>query len=122
MLNPGGQLVMDVLADTAFAQTREQLAIEKSLMGGFWSDSDYVGIHRTWLYPENMLSLDHYVIVEPDDYWEIFNWLQYFSTDRLVGELQNAGYEIAELAGSLTGTPLKDTSHEIAVIAEKQPA
>ena len=122
MLNPGGQLVMDVLADTAFPQTGEQLAIEERMMGGFWSDSDYVGIHRTWLYSEMMLSLDHYVIVEPDDHWEILNWLQYFSTDRLVAELHDAGFEIAVLAGSLTGSPLTESSHGIAVIAEKRPA
>ena len=75
MLNPGGKLVMDVMADVAFPQAGEQLEIEERLMGGFWSNSDYVGIHRTWLYSDSMLSLDHYVIIEPDDQWEILNWM-----------------------------------------------
>ncbi|KPK35714.1 MAG: hypothetical protein AMJ65_17190 [Phycisphaerae bacterium SG8_4] len=57
---------MDVLTDKAFRGVCEQLAIEERLMGGFWSDADYVGIHRTWRNDDLLLSLDHYVIIEPD--------------------------------------------------------
>ena len=119
MLNPGGSLVMDVVADNAFQETGEQLTIEERLMGGFWSDSDYVGIHRTWVYPERSLSLDHYAIVEPSDCWEILNWMQYFSRARLVNELEAAGFAVRTLTGSLTGEALTDVSNDIGVIADK---
>jgi SAM-dependent methyltransferase len=119
MLRPGGKLVMDVVAASAFKQTHEQLAIEENLMAGFWSDKDYVGIHRTWLYEDLMLSLDHYVIVESADQWEVLNWMQYFSPDQLVGELKDAGFIVDVLAGSLTGEALADAGPEIAVIAAR---
>jgi SAM-dependent methyltransferase len=121
MLNPGGCLVMDVLAEGAFAGLREQLCLEEQLMGGFWSDSDYVGIHRTWLYPEQCLSLDHYAIVEPSCHWEIFNWLQFFSPSGLVEELIEAGYATPTLTGSLAGEALTTDSSEIGVIAALRP-
>ena len=122
MLNPGGKLVMDVVSDVAFPEAGEQLAIEERLMDGFWSDSDYVGIHRTWLYRDPMLSLDHYVIVEPAGHWEILNWMHYFSSNRLVQELEEAGFAIRSLTGSLTGEEvLNNTSRELAVIAERRP-
>ena len=120
MLNPGGSLVLDVLTDSAIPQMSEQLVIEKRLMDGFWAESDYVGIHRRWVYPDQALSLDHYAIVEPADHWEILNWMQYFSSDRLVGELKDAGYSIRSLTGSLIGEALTKESSEIAVIAETQ--
>ena len=119
MLKPGGRLVMDVLADRAFENLREQVAIEERLMGGFWSDADYVGIQRTWLYPEDRLSLDYYVIVEPAGHWEILNWLQYFSSDRLVRELEQAGFAVTTLTGSLAGEALTEDSAEIGVIGQK---
>jgi len=118
MLNPGGSLVLDVLADSVFPQISEQLIIEERLMDGFWSESDYVGIHRTWVYQDRALSLDHYAVVEPSDHWEILNWMQYFSSDRLVRELEEAGYSIRSLTGSLTGEALTKESGEFAVIAE----
>ena len=121
MLNPGGNLIMDVAAETAFHEKIEQLSMEERLMGGFWSDSDYVGIHRTWLYPDPMVSLDHFAIVEPSGHWEIFNWMQYFSSDRLDRELQDAGYSVRSLTGSLLGEALTRESREIGVIAETFP-
>lgn len=118
MLNSGGKLVLDVLTDSAFSQLSEQLTIEERLMAGFWSESDYVGIHRTWLYEDRALCLDHYLIVEPSGYWQVLNWMQYFSSERLVGELEEAGFSVRSLAGSLTGEVLTNSSSEIGVIAE----
>jgi SAM-dependent methyltransferase len=118
MLKPGGNLVLDVLSDNVVAQIAAQLVIEERLMGGFWAESDYVGIHRTWVYQDQALSLDHYAIVEPSDHWEILNWMQYFSSQRLVRELEEAGYSIRSLTGTLTGEALTKDSGEIAVIAE----
>ena len=121
MLNPGGKLVMDLLTERAFQDAREQLAIEERLMGGFWSDSDYVGIHRTWVYEDALLALDHYVIVEPADQWEILNWMQYFSAERLFRELEEAGFAVRASAGSLSGDAPTDDNREIGVIAEAVP-
>jgi SAM-dependent methyltransferase len=121
ILDPGGNLVLDVLADSVFPQLSEQLTIEERLMDGFWSDSDYVGIHRTWLYRDQRVSLDHYAIVEPSTSWEIFNWMQYFSRDRLVEELGEAGFSVCALCGSLTGEHLTNASNEIGVIAALGP-
>ena len=118
MLNPGGRLVMDVLAEGAFQGVREQVTIEERLMRGFWADSDYVGVHRTWVYPEETLSLDHYLIVEPSEHWQILNWMQYFSPDRIVRELKAAGFTVRTLAGSLAGEALAEDSTQIGLIAE----
>lgn len=118
MLHPGGRLVMDVLTESASQDVREQVAIEERLMGGFWADSGYVGIRRTWVYPEATLSLDHYLIVEPSEHWQIFNWMQYFSPDRIERELEAAGFTIRTLAGSLAGEALTEDSAEIGLIAE----
>ena len=122
MLKPHGKLVMDVVATGAFRKAGEQLTIEENLMNGFWSDSDYVGIHRTWLYPDLSITLDHFAIVEPDGHWEIFNWMQYFSADRLVRELEQGGFHVRALLGSLSGAALTDGNDEIAVIAEISPS
>lgn len=119
LLKPGGNLVLDVLTDGVFSQLSERLVIEERLMGGFWSDSDYVGVHRTWLYPEQMVSLDHYVIVEPSTHWEVLNWMQYFSRDQVARELQEAGFTVRALTGSLAGEALTADSTEIGVIAAR---
>ena len=54
--------------------------------------------------------------------WQILNWMQYFSPDRLVGELEEAGYAMRTLTGSLDGTELSDVGREFGVIAEARQA
>jgi SAM-dependent methyltransferase len=117
MLKPGGQLVMDVAGIGSFTGKQEHTHIEKHLMGGFWAESDYVGIQRTYIYPDAHLSLDRYVIIEPDEPRQIFNWFQHFSPERLRSELEDAGYAVEEMAADLTGAPLQPNSDFIGVIA-----
>ncbi len=117
MLEPGGQLVMDVAGTGSFTGKEECTNIEYRLMGGFWAEGDYIGIQRSYVYPEEQLSLDRYLIIEPDEAWQIFNWFQHFTPQSLQAELSAAGFTLDQMAGDLTGTPLKSDGDLIGVIA-----
>jgi SAM-dependent methyltransferase len=119
MLNPGGQIVLDVAAIGSFAQKEEVTIIQDRMMGGFWAADDYVGIQRTFVYPEEYLSLDRYLIVEPRETWQIYNWFQYFTPESIEAELQNAGFEIEQMVGDLSGVPLLPKSDFIGIVAGK---
>ena len=117
MLNPGGQLVMDVAGMGSFAKTEECTVIESQLMHGFWAEGDYVGIQRSYVYPDERLSVDRYVIFEPSETWEIYNWFQYFSASDLQKELASAGFAIDRMTGGLKGEPFHEDGDYIGVIA-----
>lgn len=119
MLKPGGKVVLDVVGMGSFAAKHEGTIVESNLMGGFWAEGDYVGIQRTILYPDEALSLDRILIIEPTESWQIFNWFQYYTPERLSEELGEAGFKIDTLMGSLAGVPLTDDSEFIGVIATK---
>lgn len=117
MLNPGGRLVMDVAGMGSLAKKEECTLIEDNLMYGFWAAGDYVGIQRSFVYPDERLSVDRYVIVEPSETWEIYNWFQYFSAGDLQRELVAAGFVVDEMYGNLLGEPLRENGDYIGVIA-----
>lgn len=121
MLNPGGQIVLDVAGIGSFTGKQEVTTIEHRLMNGFWSAEDYVGIQKTFVYPEHSLSLDRYLIVQPSETWEIFNWTQHFSPAGIEAELRHAGFKIDQMAGDLTGAPLEPESDLIGIIASSAP-
>jgi len=87
------------------------------MMHGFWSAGDYVGIQRSFVYPDEALSVDRYVIVEPGNTWQVFNWFQHFTPARLQKELDSAGFDHCQMFGGLTGEPLQTDGELIAVIA-----
>ncbi len=86
-------------------------------MNGFWAKGNYVGIHRALVYPEEHLSLDRFVIIEPNETWQIFNWFQYFTPEVLRAELLSAGFAVDQMVEALTGEPLKAGGDSIGVIA-----
>ena len=119
MLNPGGRIVLDVATQSAFSALRESVRIEDRLMNGFWALGPYVGVRQVFLYPDDHVSLDRYLIAEPNDSWEIYNWFQHYSPASLTAELQAAGFSVDTLVGSLTGDALAIDSECIGVIASQ---
>lgn len=117
MLVPGGAFAMDVLAVPGFAERSEQTIVEHNLLHGFWAPGEYIGMQRTWLYPEEALSLDRYLIIEPGEHWEIYNWFQYFTPEQLSQELREAGFSVEVLSGSLSGDTRRGDGPALGVIA-----
>ena len=117
MLNHNGQIIIDVAGMGLLKNKEEFTTIEENLMYGFWSESDYIGIQQSFVYSENNLTLDRYLIIEPNETLEIFNWFQHFTPESITAELNNAGFSVDLMVGDLTGESLKDESDFIGVIA-----
>lgn len=118
LLRPGGRFVVDLNGPGAFDAVGDHVEIEERLMGGFFAAGDYVGIHRTDVYEDEWLSLDRFVVIEPEECWQLFNWTQYYTPESAVTELAEAGFMVAAMTGGLDGTPLADDSHTLGIIAE----
>lgn len=119
MLNPGGHLVLDLAGTGMYERAEEHIYLEQGLMDGFWAPSDYVGIQKTDRYPDDLVTLDRYVIIEPGETWQIFNWMQYFTPESATAELNDAGFMVKAMTAGLEGEPLEEGSDAIGVIAEK---
>ncbi|TQV84280.1 class I SAM-dependent methyltransferase [Exilibacterium tricleocarpae] len=117
MLNPGGQIVIDVAGMGLFASKEELTIMEDRFMDGFWAAGDYVGIQRSFVYPEERLSLDRYLIVEPTETWQVFNWFQHFTPESIEAELSDAGFKLDQMVGELSGEPLNPKGNYIGIVA-----
>lgn len=119
MLKPGGHLVVDLYGPGAFDAFAETIEIEERLWFGFFAPGEYIGIHKADLYEDDWVSLDRFVVVEPGETWQIFNWAQYYTAESAVEELAEAGFMVNVMTGGLDGEPLAEDSKTIGVIAEK---
>ena len=59
--------VADLAGPGAFDAVADDMQIEERMMGGFFAAGDYLGIHKTDVYEEDGVSLDRFMVVEPDD-------------------------------------------------------
>ncbi|MCP3663955.1 MAG: hypothetical protein GY696_15940 [Gammaproteobacteria bacterium] len=76
-----------------------------------------MGIQQTFIYQEQHIALDRYIIVEPSETWQIYNWFQYFKPQMIEEELRKSGFVVTSMVGDLTGTPLISDGDLIGVIA-----
>lgn len=120
MLPAGGHFVFDVAGVASFRDKTESSLVEKRLMNGFWAEGEYVGLRRSFIYPEISLALDRYMILEPDETWEIFNWFQHFTPVSIEAELDQAGFEVEVMTDSLAGEKLTTESEVFGIIARKK--
>lgn len=119
ILEAGGSVLLDVYSLTAFSERKEAAFYEKNLLDGFWSPGEYYGFLNTFKYEQEKVILDKYTIIEPSRKRVVYNWLQYFDTETLRKEFEQAGFQIAGLYSDVVGKPFSPDSTEFAIVARK---
>ena len=117
MLKPGGTFVFDVHTTWQFAQKHEVATYGRNPMGDFWSPDDHFGFQTTFLYDEEKLALDRYLIVSRERRFAIFNWLQYFDPETISAEVTRAGLVVEKTLALTTGEPWAPDAGELAIVA-----
>ncbi len=119
ILKSRGSVLLDVYSLAAF-DTREDVAkYEVNLLNGFWSPYRYHGFLNTFKYDRDKVVLDKYTIIEKERTRTVYNWLQYFTPEKLEREFMEAGFSIEGLYSDVAGTPYDRKSNEFAIIGMK---
>lgn len=102
-LAPSGRLVFDVYSPGQLAALKEGVEYGHRYMNGFWAEEDYFAFKSTLLYPDDLISLERYLVATERREFEIFNWMQYFTPDSIAEELQPSGFAAEACLDLLTG-------------------
>jgi len=119
LLEPDGAFLFDVDSLVGLEARAESTAYAPSPAGGFWSPDPYFEFHSSFVYREDGVSLDRFVIVEADRTRTFDNWVQHFSPERLASELDQAGLRCAAVLGDTAGRPYDAGSSEFAAVAHR---
>ena len=119
LLLPGGSVLLDVYSLNAFNQREEANSYEANLLNGFWAADKYYGFLNTFKYDDAKVVLDKYTIVEPERTRTVYNWLQYFSSESLQSEFDEAGFPQYKFYGDVAGAQFDETASEFAIVGTK---
>lgn len=120
MLAPGGCFVFDAYLPHAFQTFQESTACEFRFMDGFWADGDYYAFVNRFKYPEDMVTLEKYTIVQPTRQWTVYNWLQYYTPADLQHLIATSCLRIAETFADVAGTAFDPDADEFALVLRKE--
>jgi SAM-dependent methyltransferase len=120
MLTLDGRFVFDVYSPGQMGALKEGFDAGQRFMSGFWAAGDYYGFKRTFLWPSEKISLERYLIATPVRQFEIFNWMQYFTPDKIADELKTAGFTVEAQLEFDSGEPWLGGPTPITLVARSQ--
>ncbi len=120
LLDDDGHVVFDVYSLEGFAQREEVAQYAHNLLNGFWAAEEYYGFLNTFIYEEEHVALDKFVLFTKEREREVYNWLQYFSPDALRKEVELAGFTITDNYADVAGGDYDQNRSEFAVVLKKQ--
>ena len=119
-LAPGGRFIFDVFSPGQMHDLSEGFEGARRLMQGFWAEGDYFGFKRCFLWPEQLVSLERYLIATPDRQFEVLNWMQYFTPQSIAAELTASGFAMEAAVEFVTGASWQGGATPIAIVARPQ--
>jgi SAM-dependent methyltransferase len=118
-LKNSGYFLLDVHTMFMYDRLKEGHGISYHADGEFFSEKPHFVLTNKYLYPEQHVSLDHYTIIEEDQTWDIYNWLQYFTKESIAAELSAAGFEVIDFYENVAGDAFRGENDVMAMLCRK---
>ncbi len=119
-LKPDGFFILDVT-------TRQHRRRTGSTNGwyvaknGFWKPGLHLVLEQGFDYPEISVFLDQAIVIENNGTLTVYrNWFQDYSRETITRELERGSFDVQSVWNDLLGTPFKDDSEWIGVVAQKK--
>lgn len=116
-LKPNGLFVFDVSTPVL----RKKCCLKKNWYiseGGLWREKTHLVLEEGFQY-DNDIWLDQYIVAADDGVQVYRNWYHDYTVETISEIIQNCGFKIIDMRGSLTGESLKEDSEWIAIVAQK---
>ncbi len=118
-LRPGGYFALDV-STRAHRERRGARPAWYAVDTGFWKPGPHLVLEQGFDYPDQLIYLDQYVVVEADGTLSVYrNWFQDYTPEAITAELQEGNFAVRSLWSDLEGTPYASGSEWIGIISAK---
>ena len=118
-LKPAGKFVFDVSTPLL----HQQSGLKKdwyAAVTGFWKPGPHLVLEQGFDYPDQMIFLDQYLVLEAHGKLSMYrNWFQNYTPDTIRAELEAGGFVVESLWNDLTGTPFQAPTGWIGIVASK---
>jgi SAM-dependent methyltransferase len=117
-LKPNGLFIFDISTPTL----RKKCRLKKNWYiseSGFWRGKTHLVLEEGFQY-DNDIWLDQYIVADNNGVQVYRNWFHDYTVKTISEIIQNSGFKIINMLGSLTGEISKEDSEWITVIAQKK--
>ncbi len=84
---------------------------------GFWKPGHHLVLEEGFDYPEDLIWLDQFTVIEADGKVTVYrNWFQDYTPETITAELSQGGFVVESLYSDLLGTPYMPNTEWIGLI------
>lgn len=117
-LRPGGKFIFDVF--TPRMRKKEGRSWHFFAKGGFWSDKPHLCLESVYQYDDEDETELRQVIVITEETVKSYNiWDHFFTKEKLLAELEPAGFKAVEFYGDVAEKEFSDTGEMICSVCTK---
>jgi SAM-dependent methyltransferase len=119
-LKPGSLFVLDVFTEKQFAKSKSNKTSWKLCNnGGFWSAEPHICLEATYLYDNNTVAVDQYIVITSGGMKEYLNWDTAYTIQRLTDEVSPFGFILKSVFDDVSGSPYTGKSEELCFVLER---
>lgn len=117
-LKPGGLLIFDVTTPLHRSKNQSENCwyTEKN---GFWGAGENLILENGYEYPDENVWLDRFIVINENGYKDYRNWYRDYGIKTITERISNAGFELIEAYGDLTGKKISKDDEWIALVVRK---
>ena len=118
-LKPGGIFILDANTDKYFMSISKKKSWALYENGGYWSAEPYICLESTYLYENNTIAVDQYVVITSSGVKEYLNWSSEYSVKKLRDEVFPFEFRVKNVFDNLWGSPYTGEAETLGFILEK---
>ncbi len=119
-LKPGGLFILDVFSEKHFINNKaNRTSWTLCKNGGFWSAEPHICLEATYLYENNTVAIDQYVVVKNDGIKEYLIWDTAYTVPKLTDEVSSLGFGVKSVFDDVCGNPYTGEADTMCFILEK---
>jgi hypothetical protein len=119
-LKPGGLFFLDVFTEKQFARSKSNKASwQLSNNGGYWSSEPYLCLEATYLYENNTVAVDQYVVITKKEMKEYLTWDTAYTVQKMTDEISPYGFKVKSVFDDVSGSPYTGEGEELCFVLER---
>lgn len=117
-LRPNGKFIFDVF--TPVMRKKESRSRHYHEKGGFWSEKPHICLESVYQYnDEDNTELTQFIVITEETVKCYNIWDHYFTKEKLLSEVQPAGFKAIDFYGDVAGKGFSDTEETICCVCTK---
>lgn len=119
-LKDGGLFILDVFTEKHFSKKVSTTSWNLCEHGGFWSPEPHICLEATYLYENNRVAVDQYIVITADEMNEYLTWDTAYTVESMCDEISPHGFKVQEIFDDVCGSAYTNEADTLCFILKKE--